>query len=154
MLQEGQPFPEFSLQDQNGTVITKSDLKGQEAIIYFYPKDDTPGCTAEACEFQSSAQELKKIGSGGVRVVGVSPDGVKSHKKFADKFNLEFTLLADVDHTLAEAAGVWVEKSMYGKKYMGVDRTTYILDADGLVKNVFSKVKPQGHAAEVLKSLA
>lgn len=150
MLQEGQPFPEFSLQDQNGTVITKSDLKGQEAIIYFYPKDDTPGCTAEACEFQSSAQELKKIGSGGVRVVGVSPDGVKSHKKFADKFNLEFTLLADVDHTLAEAAGVWVEKSMYGKKYMGTARTTFLIDGEGNISNIIEKVDTKNSSQQVL----
>jgi peroxiredoxin Q/BCP len=154
MLQEGDAFPDFSLQDQDGTVVQKRDLAGLEAIVYFYPKDDTPGCTVEACEFQSSASDLKNAGKGGVRVIGVSPDSVKSHKKFAEKFGLKFTLLADVDHTLAEASGVLVEKSMYGKKYMGVDRTTFLLDEHGNVKKIYSKVKPQGHAAEILKSFS
>jgi peroxiredoxin Q/BCP len=154
MLQVGHDFPDFSLQDQNGEVVEKKDLLGQDTIVYFYPKDDTPGCTVEACEFQSSAGDLKSAGKNGVRVVGVSPDNSKSHKKFADKFGLAFTLLADVDHALSEACEVWVEKSMYGKKYMGVERTTFLLDASGQVKKVFSKVKPQGHAAEILQSLA
>jgi peroxiredoxin Q/BCP len=119
-----------------------------KTVVYFYPKDDTSGCTAEACEFRDAMPDIS-----GARVVGVSPDNVKSHRKFVDKYNLNFTLLADVDHTLAEACGVWVEKSMYGNKYMGVDRTTYIVDEDGVVRHVWRKVKPLGHAAEVQAAL-
>jgi peroxiredoxin Q/BCP len=154
MLSEGQPFPSFTLQDQTGATVTNDDLKGQKTIIYFYPKDDTPGCTVEACEFQSSAADMKSAGKEGVRVIGVSPDDVKSHKKFAEKFGLEFTLLADLGHELSEKAGVWAEKSMYGKKYMGVDRTTFVVDENGIVEKVYQKVKPQGHAADVLTGIA
>jgi thioredoxin-dependent peroxiredoxin len=153
MLSEGQQFPEFSLQDQDGNRISNADLKGSKAILYFYPKDDTPGCTVEACEFQSAAADLKAAGKEGARVLGVSPDSPKSHRKFADKFNLSFTLLADVDHALADSVGVWVEKSMYGKKYMGVDRTTFVLDEQGKVAKIYSKVKPEGHAGSVISEL-
>jgi peroxiredoxin Q/BCP len=153
VIQEGQPFPDFTLADQNGEVMSKSNLEGSEAVIYFYPKDDTPGCTTEACEFQSAVSDLHKAGKTGFRVIGVSPDAVKSHKKFADKYKLEFTLLADVDHTLAEALGVWVEKSMYGKKYMGVERTTFLVDRSGLIKKIFNKVKPEGHASQIFDSV-
>ena len=153
MLTEGQPFPEFSLQDQDGQTVTNADLKGAKAILYFYPKDDTPGCTIEACEFQSAAADMKTAGKEGVRVVGISPDSPKSHRKFADKFNLTFTLLADENHALAEAAGLWVEKSMYGKKYMGVDRTTYVIDEEGKIAKIYQKVKPEGHAGAVLSDL-
>lgn len=148
MLTEGQPFPTFSLQDQDGNVVSSDVLKGEKSVIYFYPKDDTSGCTVEACGFQERLSDIP-----GARVFGVSPDGVKSHRKFADKFDLKFTLLADTEHSLAEAVGVWVEKSMYGKKYMGIERTTFVLDANGVVTKVFNKVKPQGHAEEVLAAL-
>ena len=144
MLKVGDAFPEFSLENQDGSVITNDALKGSVSVIYFYPKDDTSGCTAEACEFQERLSDFP-----GKKVFGVSPDPVKSHKKFADKYGLKFDLLADVETKLCEACGVWAEKSMYGKKYMGVLRTTFILDANGVVTHVFEKVKPQGHAAEI-----
>jgi peroxiredoxin Q/BCP len=149
MIDVGDRFPDFTLQDQDGGSLSLSDLRGSRTVVYFYPKDDTSGCTAEACEFRDAMPDIS-----GARVVGVSPDNVKSHRKFVDKYNLNFTLLADVDHTLAEACGVWVEKSMYGNKYMGVDRTTYLLDEDGIVRHVWRKVKPQGHAAEVQAALS
>lgn len=145
MIEAGQDFPDFSLADQTGKVWTKNDLKGAPAVLYFYPKDDTSGCTVEACEFRDQMPQFE-----GVRVFGVSPDPEKSHKKFVDKFTLAFPLLADPEKSLLEATGVWVEKSMYGKKYMGVERTTVLIDADGKVVKVWNKVKPAGHAAEVL----
>jgi peroxiredoxin Q/BCP len=144
MIEEGDVFPSFSLPDQNGNVVNLEDLRGSKAIIYFYPKDDTSGCTAEACEFNVAFPSFDNA-----RVVGVSPDSPKSHEKFAKKYNLNFTLLADTEKQLAEACGVWVEKSMYGKKYMGIARTTYLLDESGVVKKIWRKVSPQGHAAEV-----
>ena len=145
MIEAGQDFPDFSLADQTGKVWTKNDLKGSPAVLYFYPKDDTSGCTVEACEFRDHLPHFE-----GVQVFGVSPDPEKSHKKFVDKFTLNFPLLADPEKSLLEAAGVWVEKSMYGKKYMGVERTTVLIDAAGKVIKVWNKVKPAGHAAEVL----
>jgi peroxiredoxin Q/BCP len=148
MLSVGETFPSFTLHDQNGNTITLDDLKGSKTVVYFYPKDDTPGCTVEACDFRDLSPKI-----GDAKVIGVSPDPVKSHRKFADKFGLGFSLLADEDHTLAEAVGVWVEKSMYGRKYMGVDRTTFVLDETGVVEKVFAKVNPKGHADEVLASL-
>jgi peroxiredoxin Q/BCP len=147
-MSEGQPFPDFNLFDQDAKPVTKADLLGTKTIVYFYPKDDTSGCTTEACGFRDSMPRFS-----GARVVGVSPDDSKSHKKFETKYGLNFTLLADTQHELAEALGVWVEKSMYGKKYMGVERTTFLLDADGVITHVFRKVKPQGHADEVLAAL-
>jgi peroxiredoxin Q/BCP len=148
MLKEGDAFPDFSLQDQNGNVVTNADLKGQKTVVYFYPKDDTPGCTVEACEFRDMAPTFA-----GARVIGVSPDSPKSHTKFIGKFNLNFTLLADIDHELAQACGVWVEKSMYGKKYMGVERSTFLLDESGNIQRIWRKVKPEGHAQEVVSAL-
>ena len=144
MISEGAVFPAFSLPDQDGNIVTLEGLKGRPLVIYFYPKDDTSGCTVEACEFRDILPNIP-----GAKVIGVSPDGVKSHRKFADKFNLTFTLLADTEKELCSAVGVWVEKSMYGKKYMGVERTTVVVDDAGNVAKVFNKVKPQGHAAEV-----
>jgi len=144
MLEEGKPFPAFDLPDQDGNSVSLESLKGQTTVLYFYPKDDTTGCTAEACEFRDEIPRLK-----GVRVIGVSPDGAKSHRKFIAKYNLNFTLLSDEEHKLLEPLGLWIEKSMYGKTYLGVDRTTVVLDADGVVKKAFRKVKPQGHAKEV-----
>ncbi len=148
MLNEGSPFPSFSLQNQDGNLITNSALAGQKTVVYFYPKDDTSGCTVEACGFQEKLPIIPNA-----KVIGVSPDGVKSHRKFADKFSLSFDLLADTDHALAEACGVWVEKSMYGKKYMGIERTTFVIDENGIVTKVFTKVKPAGHAEEVIAAL-
>ncbi len=148
MIEQGSPFPDFSLPDQDGNIVTLQDWKGQVVVVYFYPKDDTTGCTAEACEFRDVLPNIP-----GAKVVGVSPDNSKSHRKFIDKYKLTFALLADTEHNLCEAAGVWVEKSMYGKKYMGVERTTCIVDERGVVAKVFNKVKPQGHAAEVQKEL-
>lgn len=144
MIEEGDSFPAFSLSDQNGNVVSLNDLKGSKAVIYFYPKDDTSGCTAEACEFREVLPSIPNA-----KVFGVSPDGVKSHKKFADKYQLNFPLLVDEEHRLADQLGLWVEKSLYGKKYMGVERTTFVLDEAGNILKIFRKVKPQGHAVEV-----
>lgn len=149
MLEPGQSFPDFSLEDQDGKPFSKANLLGGKAIVYFYPKDDTTGCTAEACAFRDSFPRFK-----GARVIGVSPDSVKSHRKFADKYELPFTLLADVNKELCEACGVWKEKSMYGKKYMGVERTTFILDESGNVSHVFPKVSVTGHADAVLQAVS
>lgn len=140
----GDPFPEFSLFDEDGVSIDNASLKGARTVLYFYPKDDTPGCTLEANEFKESLALL-----GPVRVIGVSPDSPKSHRKFKVKHGLPFTLLADTDHRLAEACGIWVEKSMYGRSYMGVERTTFLLDEAGVVAMVWRKVDPRGHAGEV-----
>jgi peroxiredoxin Q/BCP len=148
MIEEGQAFPDFSMADQDGNVITKSDLKGKKAVLYFYPKDDTPGCTTEACNFRDALPTF-----GGVPVYGVSPDDAKSHKKFAKKFELNFPLLVDEDHRLTEQLGLWVEKSMYGKTFMGVERTTFVLDENGNILKLFRKVKPQDHAEEVRDAL-
>lgn len=149
MLSVGQPFPDFSLLNQDGVTVTNADLVGAPAVIYFYPKDDTTGCTAEACGFQERLPEIP-----GTKIFGVSPDAVKSHRKFADKYGLTFTLLADTEQSLSMAAGVWAEKSMYGKTYMGVLRTTFVVDAHGIVQHIFEKVKPAGHADEVKAVLA
>lgn len=148
MIDAGSPFPAFSLQDQDGATVTDADLKGSKTIVYFYPKDDTPGCTKEACAFRDNLPRFT-----GAKVFGVSPDSVKSHRMFVDKFKLNFRILADVDHALCEACGVWVEKTLFVTKYMGVERTTYLLDADGRVEKVWHKVKPEGHAEEVQAAL-
>ncbi|MGV3616371.1 MAG: thioredoxin-dependent thiol peroxidase [Fimbriimonas sp.] len=144
MIEEGQSFPDFSLSDQDGNIVTLSDLKGKKAVLFFYPKDDTPGCTTEACNFRDALPNF-----GDVPVLGISADDAKSHRKFAKKFDLNFRLLVDEGHALSEAVGVWVEKSMYGKQFMGIARTTYVLDEDGIVQTVFRKVKPEDHAQEV-----
>lgn len=149
-LEVGQPFPSFALNDQHGQRHTNADFAGSKTVYYFYPKDDTSGCTAQACGFQESLPDLGDR----VRVVGISPDPEKSHLKFANKYNLTFTLLADTETALCEACGVWVEKSMYGKKYMGVERTTFLVNADGIIEQVWNKVKPAGHAAEILSALS
>lgn len=148
MLSEGQPFPEFTLRDQDGNELSSASLRGSPYVLYFYPKDDTSGCTAQACSLRDSLPNL------GRRVIGVSPDGVKSHRKFVDKYALNFTLLADEDHNFAEACGVWVEKSMYGKTYMGVERSTFLVDANGIVEKIFRKVKPQDHADFLIEQMA
>ncbi len=149
-IQEGAPAPDIELETDSGEPFSLKELRGKTAIVYFYPKADTPGCTAEACEFRDHSQQFAKKDA---VIVGVSPDAFKAQSKFKDKYGLPFTLLADTDHKLAEAFGVWVEKSMYGKKYMGVERSTFLIGKDGKVARVFSKVKPAGHADQVLEAL-
>ncbi len=146
----GTKAPDFELPASNNQTIRLKDLKGKNIVIYFYPKDDTPGCTVEACAFRDSHKAIEKHNT---VVLGVSPDGLKSHDKFISKFKLPFTLLADENKKMSQDYGVWVEKSMYGKKYMGVARTTFVIDAAGKIAKVFEKVKPEGHDKEVLEVL-
>ncbi|MBV9761065.1 MAG: thioredoxin-dependent thiol peroxidase [Acidobacteriaceae bacterium] len=148
--QPGDAAPEISLDTDSGEPFTLSSLKGKNVVLYFYPKADTPGCTKEACDFRDHSKKFSKANS---VIVGVSPDASKAQAKFKDKFDLPFALLADADHKAAEAYGVWKEKSMYGKKYMGVERTTFVVGTDGTIKKVFPKVKVEGHAEEVLAAL-
>lgn len=147
-LEAGQQAPDFSLQADDGSTVDLASLRGSTVALYFYPKDDTTGCTAQACEFRDMRADYD---AAGVRVIGVSPDPLKSHTKFRDKYELPFTLLSDPDHVAAEAYGVWVEKSMYGKTYMGIERSTFVIGPDGVLKEVLYKVKPKGHAASVLE---
>lgn len=149
-LEIGAKAPAFTLVTDQGTKAKLSDFKGSPVVLYFYPKDDTPGCTKEACAFRDASKELKKLGA---VVLGVSPDSSESHAKFRDKYSLNFTLLADQDHALAEAYGAWREKNMYGKKSMGVQRSTYLIDASGKVAKVWKKVSVDGHDAQVLEAL-
>ena len=142
--------PAFLLQSNDGSKIALKDLKGKKVVLYFYPKDDTPGCTKEACNFRDGIADLKAAGA---IVMGVSPDDVESHEKFRKKFGLPFPLLADTDHATAENYGVWKEKSMYGKTYMGIERTTFIIDSAGKIARIFPKVKVDGHHEEVLAAL-
>src|SRR5277367_2535130 len=135
----GKPAPAFSAPDESGKIVSLSDFKGRTVVLYFYPKDDTPGCTVEACSFRDDHSAFKKKGA---VILGISPDSSTSHTKFIEKFLLPFTLLADTDHKIAEAYGVWVEKSMYGKKYMGVERSTFIIDEQGKLSAIYRKVKP------------
>jgi peroxiredoxin Q/BCP len=146
----GSKAPDFEVQDDAGRTVSLGQFAGKTVVLYFYPKDDTSGCTTEACEFRDSWAAVKRKGA---VILGVSPDGVKSHVKFREKYELPFPLLADEDHAVAEAYGVWGEKSMYGRKYMGINRTTFVIDGAGRVAKVFEKVKPKGHAAEVLAAL-
>lgn len=150
MVEEGKKAPDFTLPDQNGEKVKLSDLKGKYVVLYFYPKDDTPGCTKEACNFRDSFPKFDKTDA---VILGVSPDSVASHKKFAEKYKLPFQLLADEDKKVVEKYGVWKEKSMYGKKYMGVERTTFIIDPEGKIKKIFPKVKVDNHHKEVLEAL-
>ena len=146
----GTKAPDFTLPSDEGTTVSLKSLRGSPVVLYFYPKDDTSGCTTEACEFRDAWADVK---ASGARLYGVSPDGVKSHEKFRAKFDLPFPLLADEGHSVARAYGVWGEKSMYGRKYMGILRTTFIIDEKGRIARVFEKVKPAGHADEVLAAL-
>lgn len=147
----GDSFPAFCLLNEEESPVTLESLRGSRNVIYFYPKDDTSGCTTEACEFTHCLPQFES--KNGVNVYGVSPDSVASHKKFKAKYDLKFALLADIDHQLADRVGVWVEKSMYGKKYMGIERTTFLIDENGKVIHVWEKVKAPGHAAEVLNAI-
>jgi peroxiredoxin Q/BCP len=146
----GQKAPDFTAMNDKGEKVKLGDLKGKKVVLYFYPKDDTPGCTKEACAFRDGIDEIK---SRGAVVMGVSADSVDSHKKFKTKFDLNFPLLADSDKKMVEAYGVWKEKSMYGKKYMGIERTTFIIDESGKIAHIFPKVKVDQHYDEVLKAL-
>ena len=151
MLKEGTTAPAFKTTDANGETVSLKDLRGQKVVLYFYPKDDTPGCTKEACSFRDDFAKFKKRS---IAVLGVSPDSEKSHKKFETKYKLPFTLLADTDHAIAESYGVWGEKKFMGRTYTGVHRTTFLIDEKGKIKKVFEKVKPEDHASEVLEAFA
>ena len=150
MVAEGQEAPDFKLPDQDGSDVTLSELRGQPVVLYFFPKADTPGCTAQACGVRDHGSDY--AGSG-ARVVGVSPDTVTAQRKFADKYGLDFTLLADEDPRVADLYGVWGEKKMYGKTYMGVQRATFLIDPDGKLAKVFPKVSPETHDEIVLEAL-
>jgi peroxiredoxin Q/BCP len=149
-IEEGAKAPDFTLPADDGTKIKLSALRGQPVVLYFYPKDDTPGCTREACAFRDRRTALTKLGA---KVLGVSADDVASHVKFRDKFELNFPLLADVDHKVAEKYGAWREKNMYGKKSMGIQRSTFLIDADGKVARVWKKVSVDGHDEAVLAAI-
>ena len=151
MIEEGKPAPEFELTSDSGQEVSLASLRGKPVVLYFYPKDDTPGCTAQACGIRDAWGEFERAGA---VVLGVSPDGEASHVKFKEKYGLPFPLLADTDHKICEEYGVWGEKSMYGKTYMGVVRSTFVIDADGNVAKVMRKVKPDTHADDVLAVLA
>ncbi len=150
LLEVGDKAPAFKTTNQDGEKVSLGDFKGKKVILYFYPKDDTPGCTKEACSFRDGWSKFRKTG---VAVLGVSVDDEKSHRRFADKFSLPFPLLADTDKSIVKAYGVWGEKSMYGRKYMGTHRVTYLIDEKGRIAAVWPKVKPDGHADEILASI-
>ena len=142
----GKAAPSFTLESDTGEQVSLRKLKGTIVVLYFYPKDDTPGCTREACEFRDLFPRFKRSKA---VILGISADSVRKHVKFKEKYQLPFTLLADVDHAVAARYGLWVEKTFYGRKYFGVERTTCIIDPDGRIRKIFSKVNPEGHAAEV-----
>jgi peroxiredoxin Q/BCP len=149
-IEEGTPAPQFNLPDETGTVRSLSDFAGKTLVLYFYPKDDTPGCTTEACNFRDDYSAYEQAG---VTILGVSPDSPKSHAKFKEKFNLPFSLLADEDNALCEQYGVWGQKKFMGREYMGVLRTTFVIGPDGVIKKVFENVKPADHSVEVLAAV-
>lgn len=150
MLEEGKKAPSFKLKDQNGKLVSLNDFKGQNIVLYFYPKDDTSGCTKEACNFKD---DLPKFGKLNAVILGVSPDSIESHKKFAAKYKLPFTLLSDEEKEVIKKYDVWKEKSMYGRKYMGVERSTFIIDKQGKISKIFRKVKVDKHNDEVMASI-
>lgn len=143
MIEKGSEAPDFTLPSDQGGEVTLSSFRGKKVVLYFYPKDDTPGCTIQACDFRDATPAFEKLDA---VVLGVSPDSVESHASFRKKFDLSFPLLADVDHVVSEAYGVWKEKSMYGRKFMGIERSTFLIDEDGVVAEVWRKVRPKGHA--------
>ncbi len=149
-LKQGDQAPKFTSKDQNGNSVSLDQFKGKKVVLYFYPKDNTPGCTAEACDFRDNYQGLA---ARGIEVLGVSVDDEKSHQKFITKFSLPFTLLADTDHAIVEAYGVWGEKNMYGKKYMGIHRTTFIIDEKGIISHIITKVDTKSPTEQVLQLL-
>ena len=150
MVEEGRPAPDFELQSDSGETIRLSDLRGRQVVLYFYPKDDTPGCTKQACGIRDAYGEFERAGA---VVLGVSPDDERSHVKFKQKYDLPFTLLADPDYAVSEDYGVWGERSFAGKKYMGITRSTFVIAEDGTIKRVLWKVKPDSHADDVLETL-
>ena len=150
LLEVGDKAPAIRARNQDGETVSLSDFKGRPLVLYFYPKDDTPGCTKEACSFRDGWSKFRKRG---IAVVGVSTDDETSHRKFADKFSLPFPLLADPDKKIVSDYGVWGEKSLYGRKYMGTNRVTYLIDAKGRIAGVWSKVKPDGHADQILEAV-
>ena len=151
MIAEGQPAPDFTLRSDAGADVTLSSLRGKPVVLYFYPKDDTPGCTTQACGIRDAYGEFERAGA---VVLGVSPDNERSHVKFKEKYDLPFTLLADTDHAVAEEYGAWGEKRYMGRTYFGVHRSTFVIAEDGTVKKIFPKVKPAEHADDVLAALA
>ena len=150
MVEAGQPAPDFTLTDQHGQPVTLAQFRGAPVVLYFYPKDDTPGCTREACAFRDARAAYEAAGA---KVIGVSPDSPASHEKFAAKHDLPFTLVADPEKSACQGYGVWKEKTLYGKKSMGVERTTFIIDGAGIVRKVFPRVKVDGHSDQVLDAL-
>ena len=150
MVSEGASAPDFELQSDTGETVRLSDLSGKQVVLYFYPRDDTPGCTKQACAIRDAWDDFRATGA---EVFGVSPDGEASHTRFKQKYRLPFTLLADPDHRLAEQYGFWVQKNMMGKKYMGIERSTVVIAPDGTVARIFRKVKPGEHADQVLGAL-
>ena len=150
MMKIGATAPDFSAPTDGGGSIRLKDLRGKKVVLYFYPKDNTPGCTAESCDFRDAQAKFEAKDA---VILGVSPDSVKSHDKFKQKFDLPFTLISDEDHKIAEAYGVWQEKSMYGRKYMGIQRSTFVIDEKGKIAAIYDKVKVNGHVAEVLKTV-
>lgn len=150
MLDEGKKAPDFTLSRDGGEEVSLSDFRGQRVVLYFYPKDNTSGCTTQACEFRDQHPDFQKLDT---VILGVSPDSVRSHQGFRDKHELPFPLLADTEHKVAEAYGVWKEKSMYGRKYWGIERSTFFIDEEGRLQRVWRKVKARGHAQEVMAAL-
>ena len=151
MLEEGTVAPDFTLPADGGGEVTLSNYRGKKVVLYFYPKDDTSGCTTEACNFRDDYTQI--LGAGAV-VLGVSPDGIKSHDKFKLKYELPFALLSDLDHQVADMYGAWGEKKMYGRSYMGIIRSTFIIDEEGVIAKVFPRVRPKNHSQEVLDALS
>jgi peroxiredoxin Q/BCP len=151
MIEAGSPAPDFELEADDGSTVRLSDLRGRRVVLYFYPKDDTPGCTAQACGIRDAWSEFEGVDA---LVLGVSPDGVASHRRFKEKHGLPFTLLADADHAVAEAYGVWGERKLYGKTYLGINRSTFVIGEDGTVLAALYGVKAAGHAERVLETLA
>ena len=150
MVEEGKPAPDFELTSDEGQTVRLSELRGQPVVVYFYPRDDTPGCTAQACGIRDN---YEAFGERGAVVLGISPDDESSHVKFKQKYGLPFTLLADPDHRVADDYGVWGERSMYGKTYHGIERSTFVIDAEGNVAKIMRRVKPDTHAQQVLEAL-
>lgn len=149
-LKPGDPAPDFALESDSGETVRLKDLRGRKVVLYFYPKDDTPGCTVEACGFRDRHGDLEEADA---VVLGVSPDDAKSHRKFKEKYGLPFPLLSDPDHAVASAYGAWGKKKMYGKEYAGILRSTFIIDEQGRIEKAYEKVKPEGHADEILEAL-
>jgi peroxiredoxin Q/BCP len=147
-LQEGSPAPNFEAKDQNGNLVKLADFSGKKLVLYFYPKDDTPGCTAQACNLRDNYDHML---ARGFQVLGVSVDDEKAHQKFIKKYNLPFSLLADTDHKVVEDYGVWVEKNMYGRTYMGIARTTFVIDENGVIQEIIQKVDTKEHTSQIVK---